>query len=147
MKIHLGLNVTDLEKSISFYQKVFGVEPVKVKTDYAKFLLDHPEVNFTLNVKNEVNGNQVGHFGFQVSSLEELTEQRNRIRHEELFLKDELDTNCCYANQDKFWITDPDGNEWEFFYTKKDIEEHGMNNSTCCTTTTMSSSCCRTMWL
>ncbi|MEB3103534.1 ArsI/CadI family heavy metal resistance metalloenzyme [Ferviditalea candida] len=121
---------------------IFGVEPVKVKTDYAKFLLDNPEVNFTLNLKNEVKGNQVGHFGFQVSSMEELTEQRNRILQEELPIRDELDTDCCYANQDKFWITDPDGNEWEFFYTKKDIEQHGMNHLACCTTTTMSSACC-----
>lgn len=142
MKIHMGLNVTNLKESISFYQKVFGVQPVKVKTDYAKFLLDAPEVNFTLNLKDEVKGNQVGHFGFQVQSMEELTQQRNRIQQEGLLLEDELDTNCCYANQDKFWITDPDGNEWEFFYTKENIEVHGANNSTCCTTTTNTTSCC-----
>lgn len=144
MNIHMGLNVTHLDKSILFYQKVFGVEPVKVKTDYAKFLLDAPQVNFTLNVKDEVTGDQVNHFGFQVPSMEELTQQRDRIETEGLLIEDELDTNCCYANQDKFWITDPDGNEWEFFYTKQDIAERGDHDSTCCTTETndSSSSCC-----
>lgn len=143
MKIHMGLNVTDLEESIQFYQKVFGIEPVKVKKDYAKFLLDAPEVNFTLNLKNEVKGNQVGHFGFQVSTDDELKAQRTRILTEGLSIENEMDTDCCYANQDKFWITDPDGNEWEFFYTKENIEVHGTKNSSCCvTTTTEEASCC-----
>lgn len=142
MKIHMGLNVTNLEQSIQFYRKVFGVEPVKVKADYAKFLLDHPGVNVTLNLKNKVTGNQVGHFGFQVSSMDELSVQRERIRNEGLEIEDEMDTNCCYANQDKFWITDPDGNEWEFFYTRQDIESHGKNESSCCTPSAVSVSCC-----
>lgn len=66
--VHVGINVTSLEKSIEFYEKVFGVSPVKVKLDYAKFLLEMPGLNFTLNVRDEVNGNQVNHFGFQVDT-------------------------------------------------------------------------------
>lgn len=64
--VHVGINVVNLKKSIDFYQKVFGVKPVKVKTDYAKFLLETPGLNFTLNACDEVKGNQVNHFGFQV---------------------------------------------------------------------------------
>jgi len=64
--VHVGINVTNLEASIEFYQKVFGASPVKVKEDYAKFLLDEPKLNFTLNIRDEVRGNQVNHFGFQV---------------------------------------------------------------------------------
>jgi len=122
--VHVGINVTNLEQSIEFYQKLFGVKPEKVKEDYAKFLLDEPGLNFTLNVRDEVNGNQVNHFGFQVSNVEEVNAHKERLEKEGFFAREEMDTTCCYAVQDKFWVTDPDGNEWEFFYTKSDSEVH-----------------------
>ncbi len=64
---------------MSFTKKVFGVSPVKVKTDYAKFLLETPGLNFTLNVRDEVKGNQVNHFGFQVDTAEEITLHKERL--------------------------------------------------------------------
>jgi len=126
--VHVGINVTNLEQSIEFYQKVFGVKPEKVKEDYAKFLLDEPGLNFTLNVRDEVNGNQVNHFGFQVSNVEEVNSHKERLEKEEFFAREEMDTTCCYAVQDKFWVTDPDGNEWEFFYTKANSDVHKINS-------------------
>ena len=129
--VHIGINVTNLEKSIEFYQKVFGVEPIKMKTDYAKFLLESPGLNFTLTVRNEVKGNQVNHFGFQVETSEEIIAHRERIDKEGFFVSDELDTTCCYAVQDKFWVTDPDGNEWEFFFTKADSDVHKIESACC----------------
>jgi lactoylglutathione lyase len=129
---HIGLNVTNLEKSIHFYSKLFGSEPVKVKPDYAKFLLETPKLNFTLNLRNEVSGNQVGHFGFQVESTEEVTSHKNRLKESGILSRlDEINTTCCYALQDKFWVHDPDGNEWEFFYTKADVNEYRPNVSSC----------------
>ncbi|NYE03992.1 catechol 2,3-dioxygenase-like lactoylglutathione lyase family enzyme [Bacillus niacini] len=122
MKMHVGINVTNLNKSIEFYTKVFNTEPVKVKSDYAKFLLDDPALNFTLNLKDEVSGNQVGHFGFQVETHEIVLHHKNRLEKLGFFAREEMDVTCCYAAQDKFWVTDPDGNEWEFFYTKGDVE-------------------------
>ncbi len=120
---HVGLNVTNLEKSIEFYRKLFGTEPVKVKPDYAKFLLESPGLNFTLNLRDEVGGNQVGHFGFQVASTEEVLAHKKRLEEAGvLSLYDEMNTICCYAWQDKFWVHDPDGNEWEFFFTKADVD-------------------------
>lgn len=130
---HVSLNVTNLEKSIEFYQKLFGAEPVKVKAGYAKFLLEKPGLNFTLNLQDEVNGNQVGHFGIQVESTEEVMDHKNRLSEAGIQSQfDEINTTCCYALQDKFWIHDPDGNEWEFFYTKADVDMNNENVSSCC---------------
>ncbi|MEH7418159.1 ArsI/CadI family heavy metal resistance metalloenzyme [Neobacillus drentensis] len=132
---HVGLNVTNLEKSIEFYSKLFGVEPFKVKSDYAKFLLETPGLNFTLNIRDEVNGNQVGHFGIQVESTEEVIAQKDRLAANGILSQfDEINTTCCYALQDKFWVKDPDGNEWEFFYTKANMEEMKANAPSCCST-------------
>ncbi|SFL85925.1 Catechol 2,3-dioxygenase [Gracilibacillus orientalis] len=139
LNAHVGLNVTNLENSIEFYTKVFGLDPVKVKEGYAKFLLKQPGLNFTLNQSNKVEGNQVGHFGFQIESAEEVLSQKERLEKEGFFARDEMDTTCCYAVQDKFWVTDPDGNEWEFFYTKADAEVH---SSTASTESTTSGTCC-----
>lgn len=82
MYVHVGVNVTNLGDSITFYEKVFGVKPVKVKTDYAKFLLDKPGLNFTLNVRDQVQGNQVNHFGFQVHSVDEVLRHKERLEKE-----------------------------------------------------------------
>ncbi len=131
--VHVGVNCTDLEKSMAFYSKLFGVEPVKVKADYAKFLLEQPGVNFTLNVRDRVEGNQVNHFGFQVESTEEVQQHKKRLEASGLLpTLEETNTTCCYAVQDKFWVEDPDGNEWEFFYTKEDVEIHSLGANTCC---------------
>ncbi len=108
MKMHVGINVTDLNKSMEFYSKVFNGEPVKVKPDYAKYLLDNPGLNFTLNLKEEVSGNQVGHFGFQVENLEEVLQHKERLEKLGFFAREEIDVTCCYATQDKFWVTDPE---------------------------------------
>lgn len=132
MYIHVGLNVSDLEKSIPFYTKLFGQEPVSIKSDYAKFLLENPQTNFTLNLRNEVTGNQVGHFGFQVASVEELEQQKNRLEQLGFLSREEMNTTCCYAEQDKFWIADPDGNEWEYFFTKAYINEKESKDQSCC---------------
>jgi len=120
---HVGLNVTNLEKSIEFYSKIFGVDPVKIKPDYAKFLLGTPGLNFTLNLRDEVSGNQVGHFGIQVESTDEVIAHKKRLETVGIHAQyEEINTTCCYALQDKFWVLDPDGNEWEFFYTKEDAK-------------------------
>ncbi|UPM55602.1 ArsI/CadI family heavy metal resistance metalloenzyme [Gottfriedia acidiceleris] len=130
--VHVGVNVTNLEASIAFYKKVFGIAPVKVKEEYAKFLLENPGLNFTLNVRDQVEGNQVNHFGFQVETSEEVLFHKKRLEKEGFFVREEINTTCCYAVQDKFWVTDPDSNEWEFFYTKSDSEVQKIENTSCC---------------
>ncbi|MGG0935486.1 ArsI/CadI family heavy metal resistance metalloenzyme [Brevibacillus centrosporus] len=145
MYAHIGLNVTNLEKSIDFYSKLFGKEPVKVKPDYAKFLLETPGLNFTLNLRDDVSGNQVGHFGIQVASTEEVIAHKKRLEETGILSQyDEMNTTCCYALQDKFWVHDPDGNEWEFFFTKADADVHSEDNGACCVpkTETVTDECC-----
>lgn len=119
--VHVGINVTDLNQSIDFYKKLFDSDPTKVKDDYAKFLLEEPGLNFTLNLRDTVSGNQVNHFGFQVLSTEKVNDHKIRLQGLGILpTLEEDNTTCCYAVQDKFWIEDPDGNGWEFFYTKAD---------------------------
>ncbi|MFV2048349.1 VOC family protein [Metabacillus litoralis] len=130
MNIHIGLNVTKLDASLSFYSKLFGTKPVKVKQDYVKFLLEDPGLNFTLRPVEHVEGNHINHFGFQIFSKDELNKHKERLEKEGFFSRSESDTTCCYARQDKFWITDPDGHEWEFFLTKEDTEVDTIQ--TCC---------------
>lgn len=131
MNAHVGLNVTDLEKSIAFYTKVFGEEPVKIREGYAKYLPEGLHLNFTLNVKEMVSGNQVGHFGIQVDQQSDIDHHKKRLEALGFFTVEEKNTNCCYALQDKFWVTDPDGNEWEFFFTKQDVEKNDKAKACC----------------
>src|SRR5215211_2303446 len=120
LKAHLALNVKNVEQSIEFYKKMFGIEPLKVRTGYAKFDVQNPPLNFTLN---EVPFNERGalsHLGIQVASTEDVLAVREHWIKEGLVTRDEMQTDCCYAIQDKTWVHDPDGNEWEVFMVLED---------------------------
>ncbi|GIN13878.1 lactoylglutathione lyase [Shouchella clausii] len=125
VNVHIGLNVKNLSESQTFYKRFLGVKPVKVKDDYVKFLTQEPNLNLTLTQKNKVAGNQINHLGIQVETKEDVLKHKERLEREGFFVREELNTTCCYAVQDKFWVTDPDGNEWEYFYTKQDSEKIG----------------------
>ncbi len=131
MYTHIGINVTNLEASIDFYSKLFDAQPVKVRPDYAKFILEDPALNFTLNLCESVSGNQVSHFGLQVKDTDEVMLQRDRLHGLGLTTRDEMNVTCCYSVQDKFWVHDPDGNEWEFFFTKADADQ-SKDSTSCC---------------
>ncbi len=119
LKTHVALNVTNIEKSVAFYQAMFGVAPVKYKADYAKFDIANPALNLTLNLAENVQqGGALSHLGVQVESTEDVQAAINRFKEAGLALFEEKDTNCCYALQDKVWVTDPDGNRWEVFVVK-----------------------------
>jgi catechol 2,3-dioxygenase-like lactoylglutathione lyase family enzyme len=118
-KTHIALRVTNLEKSIAFYQAMFGVAPVKHKVDYAKFDLDNPALNLTLNTAQTIQSQgTLSHLGIQVGSSEAVREAIARFAEAGLNLLEEKNTDCCYALQDKVWVTDPDGNRWEVFVVK-----------------------------
>lgn len=119
LKTHVALNVTNIEKSVAFYRAMFGVEPVKYKVDYAKFDIANPGLNLTLNFTNNVqSGGALSHLGIQVESTQEVQAAIQRFTDAGLALFTEDNTDCCYALQDKVWVTDPDGNRWEVFVVK-----------------------------
>src|SRR5689334_12731042 len=119
LKAHLALNVSDVTKSTDFYRKLFGIEPSKVRTGYAKFDVQNPPLNFTLNQGVVPNRGALSHLGIQVRTTADVLATRQRWNEAGLLTKDEMQTNCCYATQDKTWVRDPDGNEWEVFVVLK----------------------------
>ncbi len=133
LKAHLAINVRDVEKSMDFYRRMLGIEPSKVRRGYAKFDLTEPPLNFTLN---EVPFNERGalsHLGIQVATSEDVMAMRERWITAGLIPRDEMQTDCCYAIQDKAWVRDPDGNEWEVFVVLKDnLPEKVEAASGCC---------------
>ncbi len=130
LKAHISLNVKDVSKSIEFYQKLFGIEPLKVRQGYAKFDVQNPPLNLALN-ENSFAGKHgaLSHLGIQVASTEDVLETKSRWEESGLTTKDEMQTNCCYALQDKTWISDPDGNEWEVFAV---LEDNLPETTMCC---------------
>ncbi|MBL8148883.1 MAG: VOC family protein [Blastocatellia bacterium] len=114
-KLHIALNVNKFDQAVSFYSAFFGQQPVKHKPGYAKFDIETPGVNLTLNKANITTQGALNHLGIQVDSKEDLLRINDRLRERGLLTRDEMGTNCCFALQDKVWIDDPDGNSWEVF--------------------------------
>ena len=116
LRPHLALTVADVQRSLPFYRALFGVEPIKVRPAYAKFELAEPALNFTLNEgERDDRLGAFNHAGIQVSSTDDVLMARMRLQREGLATFDEMDTDCCYARQDKIWVRDPDGTPWEIF--------------------------------
>lgn len=129
LKPHVAMNVQNVESSIVFYKKMFGIEPSKVRTGYAKFDIQSPSLNLTLNENSFAERGALSHMGIQVESTEDVLAMRELWHKQGLYTRDEMDTNCCYAIQDKTWVSDPDGNEWEVFVVKEDNLAESTN---CC---------------
>ena len=120
LKAHLALNVRNVDESIAFYRKMLGIEPGKVRTGYAKFDVKNPPLNLTLNQHTFNERGALSHLGIQVASTDDVLATRKRWEEVGLLTRDEMQTNCCYALQDKTWVRDPDGNEWEVFVVLED---------------------------
>ena len=121
-KVHLHLHVSDLAKSRTFYEKFLGRDPVKVKPGYVKFLPEWAPVNLALSTGGPVGAGTIDHVGVQVESVESVMAHLGRVKAAGLVVTEEMGVNCCHANQDKFWVTDPDGVEWEVYHLNYDIE-------------------------
>src|SRR5688572_3177446 len=131
LKAHLALNVKDVERSIQFYRRMLGIEPSKVRSGYAKFDVQEPPLNLTLNQNNFKERGALSHLGIQVASTTDVLAMRERWRGAGLDTFDEMGTNCCYAVQDKTWVRDPDGNSWEAFVV---LEDNLAESPACCVT-------------
>jgi len=122
-KVHLHMSVSDLAKSQAFYETFFGGAPVKEKPGYVKFLPGWAPVNLALSIGHPAGGGVVNHVGVQVDSPETVTAHLQRVKAAGLPVREEIGVNCCHANQDKFWVQDPDGVEWEVYHLNYDLED------------------------
>ena len=114
-RFHVHVAVENLDESIRFYSTVFGAEPSVVQSDYAKWMLEDPRVNFAISMRGRAPG--VNHLGFQVDSADELAGLREQLANADEGMVEQVGTNCCYARSDKYWVKDPSGIAWETFHT------------------------------
>jgi len=140
-RFHVHVHVEDLAQSITFYSKMFATEPPRCESDYAKWMLADPRVNFAISTRGGKPG--VDHLGIQTDTAEELVELKTRAQAADMSLFDEGATSCCYASSEKHWITDPQGVAWEHFHTLGDIpvfsqrlSDPAAEASACCTPST-----------
>lgn len=134
-RFHVHLSVDRIEPNVRFYSAMFGEPPAVLKNDYAKWMLEDPRVNFAISTREPSRG--LNHLGFQVDSGQELQAMEAQLRGADSALMEEVDTTCCYANSNKYWVTDPQGVAWETFHTLGSVPLFGGDNSPgespCCT--------------
>ena len=137
-RMHVSLYVSDIQKSVDFYTQFFKQEPTKVKSNYAKYILESPSLIISFVENKERVQSNFGHLGFQVETLEDLNIKLWEAKKNNLVAKEEVGKNCCYAKQDKFWVNDPDGVQWEVYYFHEDAEfndpHYETNEATACCT-------------
>jgi catechol 2,3-dioxygenase-like lactoylglutathione lyase family enzyme len=133
LKPHVSLNVSNIDASVAFYEKVFGTQATKRRPGYAKFDLASPSLNLTMQEAPRTGVN-ASHFGMQVASSEDVAGAWTRFKEAGLKTLTEENTECCYALQDKVWVEDPDGNSWEVFVVKGEAAatEKQISASGCC---------------
>jgi catechol 2,3-dioxygenase-like lactoylglutathione lyase family enzyme len=122
-KLHVSLDVTNIEQSVKFYSVLFGTQPTKVKPGYAKFDLESPAVNFTMQESSHCCLQGLSHMGLRMDSTEQALAFKDRLIAAGLKTEDEMNTTCCYAVQDKVWVSDPTGYRWEIYAFKGDSED------------------------
>ena len=122
-RLHLHINVEDLERSIGFYTTLFGAQPTVRKDDYAKWMLEDPRVNLAISERGLTPG--VAHAGIQAETAEELAVLAARLKAAGETTFDQQATSCCYARSDKSWVVDPSGLQWETFHTFGESTAYG----------------------
>ena len=149
-RMHIHVSVDNLPESIQFYSAMFASEPSVLKTDYAKWMLEDPRINFAISKRGAALG--LNHLGMQVESAEELAEMNARLQQLQAEVVEEMETACCYAKSDKYWVNDPQGIAWETFHTLDSIPVFGSEEAkevkaatNCCVplaTTNTNTDCC-----
>jgi catechol 2,3-dioxygenase-like lactoylglutathione lyase family enzyme len=139
-RVQLALNVDNLDAAVAFYSKLFNTEPAKRKPGYANFAVAEPPLKLVL-LENPGQAGTLNHLGVEVHSSEKVHEEIARLQGEGLFTDEEIGTTCCFATQDKVWLTGPAGEKWEVYTVLADSEtfgsspqhpDHEAQGATCC---------------
>lgn len=125
-RFHVNVTVKDLGESIRFYRTLFGQEPTVVKSDYAKWMLEDPRINFSLASTSQTPG--INHIGLQADTMSELGEIQERLHRAGAETTEQPDAECCYAASSKTWVLDPDDVAWETFVTHREITHYGKDS-------------------
>ncbi len=135
-RMQLALNVDDLDEAITFYSKLFNTEPTKVKPGYANFAITEPSLKLVL-IENPGYGGTLNHLGVEVATSDTVHTEIARLKDEGLFTEEEINTTCCFAAQDKVWVTGPGGERWEVCTVLADSDTFGPSTDepdrACCT--------------
>jgi len=139
-RVQLALNVDDLDKAVAFYSKLFNTPPAKLKDGYANFAVAEPPLKLVL-LENPGKGGTINHLGVEVESSDTVHAEIARLSSEGLFTDEEMGTTCCFATQDKVWVTGPAGEKWEVYTVLADSDtfgtspqhrDHDDNGAVCC---------------
>ena len=123
-RIHIGMEVSDIDASVRFYSTLFGAQPTRREPGYAKWMLDDPRVNFSIQAQGNESAGSV-HLGIQVDAPEALSEYAERLESAGEQIVPESGAQCCYYESDKVWVRDPDAMRWETFHTLGEITTYG----------------------
>ena len=147
-RVQLALNVDDLDQAITFYSKLFNTAPAKVKDGYANFAVAEPPLKLVL-IENPGKGGTLNHLGVEVAKTETVHAEIDRLSAAGLFTEEEMNTTCCFATQDKVWVTGPAGEKWEVYTVLTDSDSFGASSAhaeagVCCgdTAADTASACC-----
>jgi catechol 2,3-dioxygenase-like lactoylglutathione lyase family enzyme len=149
-RVQLALNVTDLDKAVAFYSQLFSTEPAKRRPGYANFAIAEPPLKLVL-IEGEGRGATLNHLGVEVESSDQVVAATRRFTAQGIDIAVEDGVECCYALQDKVWVSDPDGAPWEVYTVLADAEvpagatlkgDGGCGAGACATTTEGAASCC-----
>ena len=143
-RVHIGLGVSNAERSMAFYQELFAAAPTKARPGYARFEVSEPPLNLSVIQTEQAKGpvDNTSHFGIQVKSLAIVQELQKRLELAGLATRVEESVNCCHAIQEKVWIADPDGHRWEIFVVVDDAPNQMANSGDECCQTTGDQTCC-----
>jgi catechol 2,3-dioxygenase-like lactoylglutathione lyase family enzyme len=140
-RVQLALNVDDLDEAIAFYTKLFNTAPAKVKPGYANFAVTEPPLKLVL-IENRGHGGTLNHLGVEVESSAAVHTEIARLTNEGMFTEEEIGTTCCFATQDKVWVTGPAGEKWEVYTVLKDSESFGAQSLILANSGGTGSGCC-----
>ena len=140
-RVQLALNVDDLDEAIAFYTKLFNTAPAKVKPGYANFAVTEPPLKLVL-IENRGHGGTLNHVGVEVESSAAVHTEIARLTNEGMFTEEEIGTTCCFATQDKVWVTGPAGEKWEVYAVLADSESFGAESLILANSAGAGSACC-----